>query len=208
MGLRLVVLASLFLASLAGCASLTEVNAGPVVALPTREDPSVGGAFTLQSALGTSNTEARSMVGVDVRAAMKATAQTQHIGFGNGFLYARSIGAKGEGIIRSGLQLVFERFDEKLIVGGGPYAMILGGFTLDEDVYFVPGQIFSHTRRDRTLLTFGPMAEIDARFSRSSAVAFLGFGFGIAWASERIATPEPVPIPEIFPPPPQKRPLP
>lgn len=205
MGLRVVSLASL---ALAGCASLTEVNAGPVVALPTKEDPSVGGAFTFHSAIGSSNTEARSMLGMDVRAAMKATAQTQHIGFGDGFLYARSFGSRGEGILRTGLQLVFERFDEKLIVGGGPYAMILGGVTLDEDVYFVPGQVFSHMRRDRTLLTFGPMAEIDARFSRSSAVAFLGIGIGIAWASERIATPEPLPIPEIFPPPRQKPPLP
>lgn len=203
MGLRLPLLASL--AALTGCATLTEVNAGPVVAVPTKEQPSVGGAFTLESALGGSNTEARSMVAMDVRATMKATAQTQHIGFGNGFLYARSIGAKGEAMMRAGLQLVFERFDEKLIVGGGPYAMLLGGFTLDEDVYFVPGQLFSHTRRDRTLLTFGPMAEIDARFSRSSAVAFLGIGIGIAWASERIAAPEPVPVPEIFSPPPRKR---
>jgi hypothetical protein len=202
MGLRAV---ALFALAASGCATMTEVTAGPVVAVPTKEDPSIGGAATLHGAFGTSTPESRSMLGFDGHATLKVTERTQHVGFGDGFVYARSIGAKGEALARGGLQLVFERFDEKLIVGGGPYAALLGGLTLDEDIYFVPGQVFSHTRRDRTLFTFGPMAEIDARFSRSSAVAFLGLGFGIAWTSEIVPTPPPIAVPEIFPPPPQKR---
>jgi hypothetical protein len=68
----------------------------------------------------------------------------------------------------------------------------MGGIALDDDVYFVPGELFSHWRRDRTLLTFGPIAEIDARFSRPSAVAFVGVGVGIAWASEVVPRPAPI----------------
>jgi hypothetical protein len=182
---------------LSGCAVMSEVNAGPVVALPTKEDASLGGAVAVHGALGTSNTTTGSLLGVDVNAKAKITASTQNLAWGNGFLFARPIGSKGEGILRSGLHLVFERFDEKLLVGGGPYASLSGGITLDEDVYFVPGQLFPHWRRDRTLLTFGPIAEIDARFSRPSAVAFVGIGFGIAWASEIV--PEPPPIFPLMP---------
>jgi hypothetical protein len=189
-----------------GCSTLTEVNAGPVVALPTKEDPSIGGGVALHSALSGPDKEKNTLVGIDVNTKMKVTSETQHIAFGNGLLYARPVGRTGEVLFRTGLHLVFERFDEKLIVGGGPYTMLMGGVTLDESTYYVPGDMFAHTRRDRTLLTFGPMAEIDARFSRPSAVAFLGLGVGIAWASEVVETTEPPP--PIFPPVPQKRPFP
>jgi hypothetical protein len=200
-GLRGIVLAALLVS---GCATMSEVNAGPVVALPTREDASVGGAVAVHSAVGSSNETSRSMLGIDVNAKAKLTASTQHFAYGNGLLWARAVGDKGEVLFRTGLHLVFERFDEKLLVGGGPYASLMGGITLDEDVYFVPGQLFApHWRRDRTLLTFGPIAEIDARFSRPSAVAFVGIGFGIAWASEVVAPPPP-----IFPLLPQPQPSP
>lgn len=186
-----------------GCATMTEVNAGPVVALPTKEDASFGGAAALHGALGSSNQTSASMVGLDVSTKAKVAASTQQIAFGSGLLYARGIGSKGEAILRSGLHLAFERFDEKLLVGGGPYAGLMGGIMLDEDVYYVPGDLFAHWRRDRTLLTFGPIAEIDARFSRTSAVAFVGIAFGIAWASEPVPPPPP-----IFPLEPQKPPSP
>jgi hypothetical protein len=186
---------------LPGCATMTEVNSGPVVALPTKEDASFGGAVALHGALGTSNETTNAMTGLDLNAKAKVTAATQNIAFGSGLLFARPIGSKGEGLLRTGLHLVFERFDEELIVGGGPYAALMGGITLDEDVYYVPGHLFAHWRRDRTLLTFGPFAEIDARFSRPSAVAFAGIAFGIAWASEVVAAPPP-----IFPLEPQKPP--
>jgi hypothetical protein len=186
-----------------GCATLNEVNAGPVVALPTKEDPSFGGSVALHGALGTSDTNTNALLGFDLNAKAKIAASTMHLAYGNGFVYARPVGAKGEVILRSGVHLVFERFDEKLLVGGGPYAALMGAVALDEDVYYVPGQLFSHWRRDRTLLTFGPLTEIDARFSRPSAVAFLGIGFGIAWASEVVAPPPP-----IFPLTPQQQPSP
>lgn len=182
---------------------MTQVDAGPVVAVEAKRDASFGGALALHGSIGSSNERTNAMLGADMNAKTKITAATQQIAFGSGLLYARPITAGGEGILRAGLHLAFERFDEKLLVGGGPYAALLGGVTLDEDVYFVPGHMLSHWRRDRTLLTFGPLVEIDARFSRPSAVAFLGLGVGLAWASEVVAPPPP-----IFPLPPQKRPLP
>jgi hypothetical protein len=200
-GLRSIIVVAALLSG--GCATLTEVNAGPVVALPTKEDASVGGAVALHSAIGASKKTTGSMLGVDVNAKLKAKGSTQQIAFGNGFLFARGIGRQGEVLLRTGLHLAFERFDEKLLVGGGPYVGLMGGFTLDEDVYYVPGDFLAHWRRDRTLLTFGPIAEIDARFSRPSAVAFVGIGFGIAWASEVVAPPPP-----MFPFEPQPRPSP
>lgn len=178
--------------TLTGCSTLTEVNAGPVVALPTKEDASFGAAASIHGALGSSNEQTNAMSAFDVNLRAKVTASTQHLAFGDGLLFARAIGSKGEVIVRGGLDLVFERFDERLLVGGGPYAALAGGISLDEDVYYVPGQIFAHWRRDRTLLTFGPMAEIDARFSRPSSVAFVGVGIGIAWASEVVAAPPPI----------------
>jgi hypothetical protein len=111
--------------ALAGCATLTEVNGGPVVAVPTKEDASVGGALALHGALGSSNAGSNTMLGIDVNAKMKVTAQTQHIAFGDGFLDARPIGAGGEMLLRAGLHLVFERFDEKVLVGAS--SRIRGG---------------------------------------------------------------------------------
>jgi hypothetical protein len=190
-----------------GCATMTEVNAGPVVALPTKENASVGGAVALHGAIGSSSKTTGSMLGLDVNAKLKATGSTQHIAFGDGLLYARWISAKSAALIRTGLHLVFERFDEKLLVGGGPYVGVMGGITLDEDVYYVPGDLFAHWRRDRTLLTFGPLAEIDARFSRPSAVAFIGIGFGIGWASEVVPPPPPIfPLEPLEPPKPPSSP--
>lgn len=177
--------------ALAGCSTLVEVNAGPVVALPTRDDASFGGAASLHSGIGSSSEGARRTVGVDVNAKLKATSVTQQIAFGQGFYYAA-----GPALMRAGLHLAFERYDEKLLVGGGPYAALLGAIPLDSREYFVPGGMFAHARRDRTLLTLGPTAEIDARFSRPSAVTFVGLAVGIAWASEVLENkPQPIGVP-------------
>jgi hypothetical protein len=186
--MKAILVASLLLS---GCATMSEMNGGPVVALPTGEDASFGGAIAAHGAVGSSNDTGRRIVGLDVNAKGKLTGASQHIAFGQGLLYSGSIGTKGEGILRTGLHLAFERFDEKLLAGGGPYAALMGGFTLDENVVYVPARgIFGpYWRRERMLLTFGPIAEIDARFSRPSAVAFVGIGFGIAWASATIAPP-------------------
>jgi hypothetical protein len=176
-----------------GCATMSEVNGGPIVGLPTNDDASVGGAFAAHGAVGSSNEKGRTLVGLDVNAKAKLAGSSQQIAFGQGLLYTGSIGKTGEGILRTGLHLAFERFDEKLLVGGGPYATLMGGFTLDEDVVYVPerGIFGPYWRRERTIFTFGPIAEIDARFSRPSAIAFVGLGFGIAWASATIAPPRP-----------------
>jgi hypothetical protein len=187
---RSVVVAFILATTTTACTTVSELQVGPVVALPTKEDASFGGAAAVHSALSPGDeARGRSIVGYDVNAKLKATSQTQHMAFGNGFLYARSIGASSEALMRGGLHLAFEHFDDKLIVGGGPYATLMGGIALDDTTYFVPGHIFSHWQRDRTLLTFGPITEIDARFSRPSAIVFVGIGFGIAWVSEVVPPP-------------------
>lgn len=183
MGLTRAVLVFFSLAS-ASCSAWTEISGGPIVALPTRRAASPGGSLEVHGGLGTSAPHGVSTLGVDANAKMRATPATQHLAFGEGFFYTHTIGRSGAATARAGLHLVFERYDEKLLVGGGPYAQIMGGIAVDEDRYFVPGAIFAHTRRDRTLVTFGPTAEIDARFSRPTAVAILGLAVGIAWATE------------------------
>lgn len=190
--------------ALAGCSTWSELNAGPAVALPTREDASIGGSVALHGAIGSSSKEATRTLGIDANAKLRATADTQHLAFGNGFLYARAIGS-GALIARGGLHLVFERFDEKLLVGGGPYAGLMGGIALDARDYAVPGPFFAYHGRDRTLLTFGPFAEIDARFSRPSSVGLLGLAVGIAWATEIVET---APTTPIQSPPPMRQDLP
>ncbi len=191
-------------AALAGCSTWSELNAGPVVALPSKEDASVGGSLAAHGAIGTSSPEAGSMFGMDVGAKLAATRDTQHVALGDGFLYARAVGG-GALIARGGLHLVFERFDEKLLVGGGPYAALMGGIALDVREYASPGPFLSFRGRDRTLLTFGPFAEIDARFSRPSSVGFLGLAVGIAWATEIVET---APTTPIQSPPPVRQDLP
>lgn len=192
--------------ALAGCSTWSEVNAGPVVAWPTKGDASVGGSVALHGGIGSSSEGATSTLGMDANAKLKATADTQHFALGDGFLLTHLVGRGGALTVRGGLHLVFERFDEKLLVGAGPYAALMGGIPLESQEYFVPGQLFAHTRRDRTLLTFGPAAEIDARFSRPTAVAFLGIAVGIAWGSEVVSTGPNIPIQS--PPPPFRNPEP
>ncbi len=182
--------ASCILASvaLAGCSTYNEVNGGPVVAVPANEGASVGGGVALHGGIGASSPGVTATFGMDASAKLKATADTQNVAFGDGFFLTRMVGKGGALTVRGGLHLVFERFDEKLLVGGGPFGALMGGVPLESDEYFVPGSFFPHTRRDRTLLTFGPIAELDARFSRPSAVPFLGLAIGIAWTSEVVST--------------------
>jgi hypothetical protein len=180
-------------AALAGCSTWSELNAGPVVALPTKDDPSAGGSVAVHGAIGSSSPEATSMFGMDGSARLAATRDTQHVALGDGVLYARAIGA-GAWTARGGLQLVFERADEKLLVGGGPYAALMGAVALDVREYASPGPFFSFRGRDRTLLTFGPFAELDARFSRPSSVVFVGLAVGVAWATETVETGATFPI--------------
>ena len=70
---------------------MSEVNGGPVVALPTKEDASFGGAIAAHAAIGSSSETKPSMLGLDVNAKAKLTAKTQQLAFGQGFLLRRTL---------------------------------------------------------------------------------------------------------------------
>jgi len=209
MGLRRLLL----LALLPACTTVTEVNAGPVVALPTKEDPSVGGRASLSGALGATGNTSEATVAIEPNMKLSATKDTQDIAFGSGLLYMRPLSSSSVGMVRGGLELLFERFDEKLIMGGGPYAALSFAFVLENVEYTSPGFMFSSRMRERTLLTLGPFAEMEARFSRPSAVILVGLSVGVAWSTEDLGItgihPPPIhPRPEDTPPPEEPRPIP
>ena len=68
--------------------------------------------------------------------------------------------------------IVAKPFDDRLLVGGGPFASVAGGYILRSREYFSPGIILDETRRERTLLTFGPAIELDV-FGADDAADFL-----------------------------------
>jgi hypothetical protein len=169
--------------AMTACSTMSEITAAPAVALPTRENASPGAAVEAHAGLGFSNRDAIDTAGVDLSAKAKVTPVTQNLAFGEGFYLASKWGA-GVGMFRAGLHLVFERYDQKVIVGGGPYGSLSGGFVLTSREYDSPGIMINERRRERMLLTVGPTIELDARFSRPSAVTFIGLAIGLAWADE------------------------
>lgn len=168
-----------------GCSTLKEVNAGPVVGLSKGADPSGGVAANAHSGFGLASDDAVETLGLEIHARAKVTRTSQQLAFGEG-LFASGKTGNILAILRGGLHLSFERFDDRLLVGAGPSASAEGGFILDTREYFSPGVFIDETRRERTLLTFGPAIEIDARFSRPSAITFIGFTIGLAWANDHV----------------------
>lgn len=188
-----------------GCSTITELQAGPVVSIAKNEDPTGGAAVAAQAGLGFSSGSATDTFGLEGALRAKVTKASQNLAFGEGFFIAGKYGG-GVGLLHGGVHLAFERFDDKLLVGGGPYASIAGGFILNEREYYSPG-IFGETRRERALITFGPTLEVDARFSRPSVLTFVGLAIGVAWVDEHVhagrpeAPPAPSPPAKPLPPP-------
>jgi hypothetical protein len=172
---------------LCGCSTLTELSVGPAAGVSKGEDPTFGVAADGRIGLGFSPGSATDTFGVEGVLRGKAATRSQSLGFGEGVYVASSFG-KGVGLARGGLHLVFERFDERLLVGGGPYASLSGGYIVQQRDYFSPGIVLDETRRERTLLTFGPAIELDARFSRPSVLTFIGFNIGLAWTDESVGS--------------------
>ena len=168
-----------------GCSTLTEVNAGPVVGLSKNDDPAGGVAANAHAGLGVSTDDAVETLGVDVVVRGKITKTSQQLAFGEGVFLSGKAG-KLVTIVRVGGHLAFERFDDRLLVGGGPSGSLEGGFILGTREYFSPGLFIDETRRERTLLTFGPSIELDARFTRPTTLAFIGFTIGVAWANDHV----------------------
>lgn len=106
--------------------------------------------------------------GVDLSAVARVTPSAAKLGVGEGaFLLARY--GLAHFLFRGGPQLDFELRDARLLVGGGAYGSAAVALTLRRD-----GQA-------RTMLTFGPLAELTGRFSRPRAEALLGLAVGLLW---------------------------
>src|SRR5512142_2036924 len=92
-------------AFLPACTTVTEINAGPAVAIPTKEDPSGGGHVGFHGALGLTGNESEATVALEPNARLNATKDTQDIAFGGGFLYMRPFSENNVGMLRGGLEL-------------------------------------------------------------------------------------------------------
>jgi hypothetical protein len=177
-----------------GCSTLQQVSAGPVVGVG--KDPESTGGVAVAASTGVSfSSEATDAVGVEIGVKGKITKSSQNMALGEGLFITGRTG-KALAIFRSGLHFVFERFDDTLLVGGGPYGSVEAGYIFGSREYYSPGQIYNEWRAERTILTLGPAVELDARFSRPSVLTFIGINIGIAWADEHIEPP-----PRATPPP-------
>ncbi len=197
MGLTRTALVGLALGSV-GCSTISAVDAGPTIAFPTRREPQVGAQAEAHAGIGVSNQEAAKTWGIDASSKLKITRATQNIALGSGFYFERSTPTGDfSAMVRAGLHFVFERYEENLLTGIGPYAAITTGFPISTRDYSASALFSTTTRRERTLLTMGPAFEVDARFSRASTVTFFGLSVGLAWTDENL---------QIQPTPPQLRP--
>lgn len=179
------VLASVVSVACAGCSTLSEVSAGPTVALGNATEPaSPGVAFDLRQGLGGASAEGErvSQLGLDVGLKGKVTSRSQSLSFADGFYWSRSFG-KGVGLVRGGAMLGLERYDDRALLDIGLYGGFSGGYTIAERTHTDRG-FFGGERRERTYLTFGPTVDLSARFSRPSGIAFLGLSIGLVFTDE------------------------
>jgi hypothetical protein len=165
---------------------MSSLEGGPTIAFVARREPQVGAQLEARAGIGWSNREALKTWGFEGSAMMKMTSATQNVALGNGVYFARSTkGGDTTAIVRGGLHLVFERYEEKPFVGAGPYAAITVGVPLASRDFQTTG-LFASTWRERTLFTIGPAIEVDARFARATTVTFFGLALGIAWTEENL----------------------
>jgi hypothetical protein len=172
-----------------GCSTLSEVSLGPTVALGnSTERASPGLAFDVRQGLGGSSTEGErvSQFGLDLGLKGKVTSRSQSLAFADGFYWSRSFG-KQIGLVRGGAMLGLERYDERPLLDIGLYGGFSGGYSLSERNH-TDRSLFGGERRERTYLTFGPMVDISARFSRPSGIAFLGLSIGLVFTDELLPT--------------------
>ncbi len=205
-------LAVVALLACSGCSTLSEVSAGPTVALGNAtESASPGVAFDLRQGLGGASAEDErvSQFGLDVGLKGKVTSRSQSLSFADGFYWSRSYG-KGIGLVRGGAMLGLERYDDRALLDIGLYGAFSGGYAIAERKH-TDRSFFGGERRERTYLTFGPTVDLSARFSRPSGIAFLGLSIGLVFADELLpyrrdddAVPMPLPghLPNRPPPPP------
>lgn len=182
---RVACLAALVMLVGSGCSTLSEVSAGPTVALGNAtESASPGVAFDLRQGLGGASSEGErvSQFGLDVGLKGKVTSRSQSLSFGDGFYWSRSFG-KGIGLVRGGAMLGLERYDDRALLDIGLYGGFSGGYAIAERNH-TDRSFFGGERRERTYLTFGPTVDLSARFSRPSGIAFLGLSIGLVFTDE------------------------
>lgn len=185
----------LLCASSLGCSTVTRLAAGPTMTPETsREAFAAGAGISANTGLGVTSEDGTRTTGLEIGMRGNFTGRSQIVAFGEGAYLTKNLGKRAVFLVDGGLHLAFERYDDRLLVGFGPYAGMGIGVDISSREYFSPGVILDENRRERTLLTFGPTLEVDARFSRPSASPFFGFQIGLAWLNEHLpheTTPRP-----------------
>ncbi len=168
-------LASLGATFASGCTSFARVSAGPTLMPATKAEPvSAGVGVMAQRGFGAPTDDGRGAVGVSGGLRGNFTGRSQALALGEGFFLAHDVGRSGMLFVDGGLHFALERYDERMLVGLGPYASAFYGVDLERHDRFEPGRFFDEHRRERVILTFGPFAELDARLTRPSVAPFFG----------------------------------
>lgn len=161
------------------------VAAGPTISPSTSREPlAVGAGFVATSGFGYTSADELRTTGVETSLRANFTGRSQNVAFGSGVYFTRGFGARGAFFVDGGLHLSFERYDESLLVGVGPYAALGLAVAVDQQERTTRGFFSNDVHVARTLVTFGPSMELDARFTRPSSIPFFGFQIGVMWSDE------------------------
>jgi hypothetical protein len=202
-------LAGLGATFVSGCTSFARLSAGPTLMPATSTEPvSAGVGVMAQRGFGAPTDDGRGAVGVAGGLRGNFTGRSQALALGEGFFLAHDVGRSGMLFVDGGLHFALERYDERMLVGLGPYASAFYGVDLERHDSFSPGRFFDEYRRERVILTFGPFAELDARLTRPSVAPFFGVQIGLMWWNGHISNEEAThaaPAPPTFAPPARPR---
>ena len=143
-----------------GCTSFARVSAGPTMMPATKSEPVSGGVGIMaQRGFGAPTDDGRGAFGVAGGLRGNFTGRSQTLALGEGFFLAHDVGRSGMLFVDGGLHLGFERYDDRVLVGLGPYASAFYGVDLERHDRFEPGRFFDEYRRERVIFTVGPFAE-------------------------------------------------
>lgn len=174
-----------------GCTSFARVSAGPTMMPATKSEPVSGGVGIMaQRGFGAPTDDGRGAFGVAGGLRGNFTGRSQTLALGEGFFLAHDVGRSGMLFVDGGLHLGFERYDDRVLVGLGPYASAFYGVDLERHDRFEPGRFFDEYRRERVIFTVGPFAELDARLTRPSAAPFFGIQVGLMWWNGHVSADE------------------
>lgn len=190
MGLRSAVLACAV--SSIGCATLAEYQGGPALAMQREQRTSPGIHLSGHMGMGLQPSNGKT-IGGEMTARMKFMTETQSLAVGPGIYAVRDWGGIAA-IYRLGGTFFFERYDDKLFVGVGPYGSAALALPHREEVANVGGFI----AKTKTFITFGPVIDVSARIARDAPVFFVGLAVGVAY-EESLTRPRTPPALEQVP---------